>query len=142
MSELNLTDRVRALHIHEENGYGPGDCHCEACVETMDILKSLDGLPSVHLLKLGGPDEGWSMEHPLACRIELDARGLTLHDCELHQQVQSILREGRLPSHLVPSTYEVEYHDTIRVRKTLGGGGAWWPLREEHDPTSESFRST
>lgn len=33
-----LKSRVRALHVNERNGYGPGDCHCEECCETMDAV--------------------------------------------------------------------------------------------------------
>lgn len=137
MSELNLVARVRALHINEANGYTPGLCHCNECVETMDLLSTIDGLPEKHLLKLG--DSGWSIEHPLACRVELADRGLTLHDCELHQQVQSILTDGR-PRDLADNTYEVEWRDA-RVMVHGKGDSTWYPLRDDHDPTSESFRS-
>jgi hypothetical protein len=139
VSELNLVERVRALHVNEKNGYGPGDCHCDECVETMDILSTIDGLPDKHLLKMG--DDGWAIEHPVACRLELAVRGLTLHDCEIHKQAHSILHEGK-PGHLVASTYELEYRDgALSVRSTLGGGGKWWPLREPHDPVSHNARS-
>lgn len=137
--ELNLVERVKALHVSEENGYGPGDCHCDQCVETMDILKTIDGLPETHLLKLG--DDGWAIEHPLACRMELAVGGLTLHDCELHKQAHSMLVGGK-PGHLASGTYELEFRDEeVSVRSTLGGGGKWWPLRHENDPVSQSSRS-
>jgi hypothetical protein len=140
VSELNLVERVQALHTNEQGGVTPGLCHCEACVETMDILKTIDSLPDMHLLKMG--DDGWAIEHPLACRLDLVVRGLTLHDCELHKQAHSILHDGK-PGHLVASTYELEYQEGegVVVRSTLGGGGKWWPLKEPHDPVSQSSRS-
>lgn len=37
-----LADRVRALHVNERNGYGPGDCHCDDCCDTMVTLSELE----------------------------------------------------------------------------------------------------
>lgn len=36
-----LVDDVRRLHVNGANGYGPGDCHCEECQDTMDRLRKL-----------------------------------------------------------------------------------------------------
>lgn len=137
MSELDFVKRVKALHVNEANGYGPGDCHCDECVETMDILSTLDGLPDTHLLKLG--ESGWAIEHPVACRLELAVRGLTLHDCELHEQAHTILQDNK-PGHLALNTYEIEYRDgELQVHGK--GDSTWYPLRRPVDPVSESYRS-
>lgn len=142
MAELNLVERVKALHTTAKDRptvqtCAPGECGCEECVETMDIFSTLDGLPDTHLLKLG--EDGWAMEHPIPCRMELAVRGLTLHDCELHKQVHSILSDGR-PRHLAENTYEVEWREA-KLMVHGKGDSTWYPLRDQHDPTSESFRS-
>lgn len=51
MSEQSLMERVRRLHVHKRNGYGPGDCHCEECQDTMDALRVADARGPVNACK-------------------------------------------------------------------------------------------
>lgn len=136
MSDLNLVERVEALH-RENDDHTP--CDCDECTETMDILKQIDSLPEMHLLKLGV--DGWAIEHPVSCRLKLVIEGKTLHDCDLHEASAPLLHEAK-PAHLTQGTYELEFRDgEPHVRKEAGGGGKWWPLREYHDPVSHTSRS-
>lgn len=44
LTSAPLLERVRRLHTHERNGYGPGDCHCDECCDTVDALREADAL--------------------------------------------------------------------------------------------------
>lgn len=142
----NLEHRVRNLHVNDQRSeagarVAPGDCGCWECTETMDIIRAIDKQPRQHLLKLG--DDGWSIEHPLACRLARGAMGETLHDCDVHQEAHEYLHTTK-PRHLKDGTYELARIDNalaVRPDSDEEMGSDWVPLVEPHDPVSHSSRS-
>lgn len=90
--DLDLVQRIRALHVHEANGYGPGDCHCEECQDTMDLVKALansvvqpwlSGVPwkqqSILFSGLRGPDVP---NVPAIKRVNRWMRSITQHNAD------------------------------------------------------------
>jgi hypothetical protein len=65
VGELRLAERVRALHTTNRTAptvrnCAPGECGCDECVATMELLRSLDAQPSEHRLHIARAEHDFS----------------------------------------------------------------------------------